>query len=57
MVEDLSNQYVYTSNNVDSTVTGFRIDSNSGELRNLTRGSTFPTVGQPSCLALSGATN
>jgi len=57
MVEDTSNQYVYTSNNIDSTITGFRIDSNSGELRNLTRGSTFPTVGQPTCLALSGATN
>jgi 6-phosphogluconolactonase (cycloisomerase 2 family) len=57
MVEDTSNQYVYTANNVDSTLTGRRIDSNSGELRDLTRGSTFPTVGQPSCLALSGNVN
>jgi 6-phosphogluconolactonase (cycloisomerase 2 family) len=57
MVEDTSNQYIYTANNIDSTITGFRIDSNSGELRNLTRGSTFPTVGQPTCLALSGNTN
>ncbi|MDE1175983.1 MAG: beta-propeller fold lactonase family protein [Edaphobacter sp.] len=57
MVEDTSNQYVYTSNNVDSTLTGFRIDSNSGELRNMTRSSTFPTVGQPTCLTLSGSIN
>ena len=57
MVEDTSNQYVYTSNNIDSTLTGRRIDSNSGELRDLTRGSTFSTVGQPTCLALSGSTN
>jgi len=54
MVEDPSNQYVYTSNNIDGTITGRRIDSNTGELRELTRGSSFPTVGQPTCLALSG---
>jgi 6-phosphogluconolactonase (cycloisomerase 2 family) len=57
MVEDPTNQYVYTSNNVDSTLTGRIIDSNTGELRNLTRGSSFPTVGQPTCLALSGNVN
>ena len=57
MVEDPTNQYVYTSNNIDSTLTGKRIDSNSGELRDLTRTSVFPTVGQPTCLALSGNTN
>ena len=57
MVEDPTNQYVYTSNNIDSTLTGQRIDSNSGELRDLNRGNTFPTVGQPTCLALSGNVN
>jgi 6-phosphogluconolactonase (cycloisomerase 2 family) len=57
MVEDPTNQYVYTSNNIDGTITGRRIDSNSGELRELTRGSTFPTTGQPTCLALSGNVN
>ena len=57
MVEDPTNQYVYTSNNVDGTITGRRIDSNTGELRELTRGSTFTTVGQPTCLALSGNVN
>jgi 6-phosphogluconolactonase (cycloisomerase 2 family) len=57
MVEDPTNQYVYTSNNIDGTLTGRRIDSNTGELRELTRGSSFPTVGQPTCLALSGNVN
>lgn len=57
MVEDPTNQYVYTSNNIDSTLTGQRIDSNSGELRDLNRGNTFPTVGQPTCMALSGNVN
>lgn len=57
MVEDPTNQYVYTSNNIDGTITGRRIDSNTGELRELTRGSSFPTVGQPTCLALSGNVN
>ena len=57
MVEDPTNQYVYTANNIDGTITGKRIDSNTGELRELTRGSSFPTVGQPTCLALSGNVN
>jgi hypothetical protein len=57
MVEDPTNQYVYTSNNIDGTITGRRIDSNTGELRDLTRGSTFTTTGQPTCLALSGNVN
>ncbi|WP_260706217.1 lactonase family protein [Edaphobacter flagellatus] len=57
MVEDPTNQYVYTSNNIDSTITGQRIDSNTGELRDLARGNTFPTVGQPTCLAISGNVN
>jgi 6-phosphogluconolactonase (cycloisomerase 2 family) len=57
MVEDPTSQYVYTSNNIDSTITGQRINSNSGELRDLNRGNTFPTVGQPSCMAISGNVN
>jgi 6-phosphogluconolactonase (cycloisomerase 2 family) len=54
MVEDPSNQYVYTSNNVDGTVTGKIINQNTGQLSDLTRGSSFTTVGRPSCLAVSG---
>jgi hypothetical protein len=54
MVEDPSNQYVYTSNNVDGTVTGKIINQNTGQLSNLTRGSSFPATGLVTCLAVSG---
>ncbi|MEG9438040.1 beta-propeller fold lactonase family protein [Edaphobacter sp. HDX4] len=57
MVEDPTNQWAYTSNNIDGTITGKRVDSNSGELRELPRNSTFPTVGQPTCMALSPNVN
>ncbi|WP_263411389.1 lactonase family protein [Terriglobus tenax] len=56
MVQDPTNQYVYTSNQNDSTVTGFIINRNTGQLSGLTRGSTFPTVGNPTCLVVSGNT-
>jgi hypothetical protein len=54
MVEDPTNQYVYTSNNIDGTVTGKQINSNTGELNDLQRGSTFPATGQATCLTVSG---
>ena len=57
MVEDSSNQYIYVSNRNDGTVTGKMIDSTTGELSNLTRGSTFPASGLGSCMAISGAVN
>ncbi len=53
MVEDTSNQYVYVST-IGGTVTGKVIDSTTGTLTDLTRGSTFPSAGVGSCLALSG---
>jgi phage protein U len=53
IVEDPSNQYIYTSNG-DGTVTGKLLDRNTGKLSNLTRGSTFQAVGQATCLAVSG---
>jgi 6-phosphogluconolactonase len=54
MLQDPSNHYVYTSNRNDSTVSGFIINQNTGQLSGLTRGSTFPTVGNPTCLVASG---
>jgi 6-phosphogluconolactonase (cycloisomerase 2 family) len=54
MVEDPTSQYVYTSNGVDGTVSGFVLDNNTGELSNLKRGSTFTATGQATCLAVSG---
>jgi hypothetical protein len=53
IVEDPSNQYIYTSNG-DGTVTGKVLDQRSGQLSNLSRGSTFTAVGQATCLAVSG---
>jgi 6-phosphogluconolactonase (cycloisomerase 2 family) len=54
MVEDPTSQYVYTSNSVDGTVSGFQLDNNTGELSNLKRGSTFTATGQATCVAVSG---
>ena len=52
MVEDPSNQYIYTSNG-DGTVTGKSI-STQGFLQDLKRGSKFTATGQATCLAVSG---
>jgi 6-phosphogluconolactonase (cycloisomerase 2 family) len=54
MVEDPSNQYVYTSNNNDGTLTGKFINANTGQLSDLSRGSSFPATGLATCLAISG---
>jgi 6-phosphogluconolactonase (cycloisomerase 2 family) len=54
MVEDPSNQYVYTSNSNDGSVTGKFINANTGQLSNLSRGSVFPATGLATCLAVSG---
>jgi 6-phosphogluconolactonase (cycloisomerase 2 family) len=53
MVEDPSNQYLYTSNG-NGTVTGKILDRNTGRLSDLSRGSLFTAVGQATCLAVSG---
>jgi 6-phosphogluconolactonase (cycloisomerase 2 family) len=50
---DPTNQYIYTSDQTSSTVTGSRLSSQYGTLSSLTRGNTFPTVGAPSCLVIS----
>ena len=57
MAEDPTSQYVYTANNVDSTVTGKLLNQNTGQLSGLTRGSSFPATGQPTCLVISGNTS
>jgi 6-phosphogluconolactonase (cycloisomerase 2 family) len=55
IVEDPSSQYIYTSNYNDGTVTGYQLNATSGELSDLTKGSTFTAVGKASCLAISGS--
>ncbi len=53
VVQDPTNQYLYTSNFTDSTVTGKLIDQNRGYLSDLSRGSVFPVTMKPTCLAIS----
>jgi 6-phosphogluconolactonase (cycloisomerase 2 family) len=57
IVQDPSGQYVYTSNNVDGTVTGYSLYDPDGRLQSLRRGSTFTATGQATCLAVSGNVN
>ena len=53
MVEDPTGQYLYTSNNVDGTITGKRLRQDTGDLFDLNRGSTFPATNKLTCLAVS----
>ncbi len=53
MVEDPTEQYLYTSNNVAGTITGKRLRQDTGDLNDLARGSTFPATNKLTCLAVS----
>jgi 6-phosphogluconolactonase len=54
ILEDPSNQYLYTANYADSTVTGSVINSTTGTLTTLRKLTSFTTAGQPSWCAVSG---
>ncbi len=58
LLEDPSNQFIYTANGTDSTITGRLLDPNSGALRNL-NGSTgvFPLTGPATWCFTTGRTN
>ena len=57
MLEDPSNQFVYTANFNDSTVTGKIIDTNAGVLNPLRKGSgVFAIDGTPTWCAVSSRT-
>ena len=53
MVQDPTGQYLYTSNNVDGTITGMRVREPQGDFTPLARGSTFPATNKLTCLAIS----
>jgi 6-phosphogluconolactonase len=55
VVQDPSNQYLYTSNNTDGTVTGKQLRQDTGTLAPLTKGSVFPVTMKPTCLVVSGS--
>jgi hypothetical protein len=61
LVEDTSNQFIYTANFEDSTVTGQQIDKNSGVLTPLSQSSKAPSQytvsGQPTFCLVDGRTN
>jgi len=58
LLEDPSNQYIYTANATDSTITGRLLDPNSGALRQM-QGSTgtFPLSGPATWCVATGRTN
>jgi 6-phosphogluconolactonase len=55
--EDPSHQYIYTANAGSSDITGSKLDPNTGTLTNLSKGSTFATVGTPTWCLYSSNTN
>lgn len=57
LVEDPSSQFLYTANFNDSTVTGQSLDKRSGELRPLSKGSSFALTGPATYCLISGRTS
>jgi 6-phosphogluconolactonase (cycloisomerase 2 family) len=57
IVEDPSDQFIYTANFNDSTVTGRVLDPNSGMLNDLRSNSTFKLTGQPAWCLVDGRTD
>jgi 6-phosphogluconolactonase len=54
ILEDPSNQYLYTANYSDSTVTGAIINSSTGTLTQLRKATMFNAAGQPTWCTASG---
>ena len=57
LVEDPSNQFIYTANFNDSTVTGRVVDPNSGVLNNFRVASSYALSGPPAWCLVDGRTN
>jgi 6-phosphogluconolactonase len=57
IVEDPSNQYIYTANFNDSTITGRVVDQNSGILRGMTGPSSYSLTGPPTWCLVDGRTS
>src|SRR6185312_11832177 len=57
LVEDPSDQYIYTANMGDSTITGRIVDPNAGVLNNLRKGSKFDLAGPPTWCLINGRTD
>jgi 6-phosphogluconolactonase len=57
IIEDPSNQYIYTADFTSSTVTGHVLDPNSGVLTDLRNHTSYATVGNPTWCVASGHTD
>ncbi|HZD48964.1 MAG TPA: beta-propeller fold lactonase family protein, partial [Silvibacterium sp.] len=57
ILEDPSNQYIYTADFISSTVTGHVLDPNSGLLTDLRNATSYSTVGNPTWCVASGHTD
>lgn len=56
MVIDPTNQYLYTADHNSNTITGHIMGATNGQLSNMFKGTTFPTVGQPTFVVVTGRT-
>jgi 6-phosphogluconolactonase len=57
ILEDPSNQYIYTADGISNTVTGQVLDPNSGVLTPLRNHTSYATVGTPTWCVASGHTD
>jgi 6-phosphogluconolactonase len=57
ILEDPSNQYIYTADSISNTVTGKVLDPNSGLLTDLRNATSYATVGTPTWCVASGHTD
>ncbi len=57
ILEDPSNQYIYTADSNSNTVTGHVLDPNSGNLTDLRNATSYATVGTPTWCVASGHVN
>ena len=57
ILEDPSNQFIYTADSGSNTVTGHVLDPNSGVLTDLRNATSYSTVGTPTWCVATGHTN
>jgi 6-phosphogluconolactonase (cycloisomerase 2 family) len=57
IVEDPSNQFIYTANHVDSSISGRAVDPNDGVLNPFTVAGSYQLQGQPNWCLIDGRTN
>jgi 6-phosphogluconolactonase (cycloisomerase 2 family) len=57
LVEDTSDQFLYTANSYDSTITGRVLDQVSGELKAMSGGGQYTLTGPPTWCLVDGRTN